>query len=50
MLRTLRNWLKTRREKKQTKYAEEYGWMDADELERLREQQSPLRGRGSVRR
>lgn len=42
-----RRWRDDRKHKKQAKYAEEYGFMDPAELDRLRQQQSPLRSRGS---
>jgi len=45
MLRAIRDWWQRRKEKKAARYADEYGWMDPQELERLRRQQSPLRGR-----
>jgi hypothetical protein len=50
VLRALRKWLADRRERKLGKYAEEYGFMDRAELDRLRQQQSPLRGRRGYRR
>jgi hypothetical protein len=40
----IRSWLARRKERKAAKYAEEAGWMDRGKLQRLREQQSPLRG------
>jgi hypothetical protein len=46
MLKRFRNWLAGRKQRKAAKYSEQYGFMDADQLERLREQQSPLRGMG----
>jgi hypothetical protein len=43
-------WRAARKERKLAKYTDELGHMDRSELQRLREQQSPLRGRGSPRR
>ena len=47
---SVRRWLAARKERKLAKYADEYGHLDPSELQRLREQQSPIRGRGTPRR
>ena len=46
----LRKKVEARREKKRAKYAEEYGFMEREKLDHLRQQQSPLRGRSGIRR
>jgi hypothetical protein len=40
----LREWRAERKRKRYEKYAEKLGFMDRNELDRLRKQQSPLRG------
>ncbi|HEX6700635.1 MAG TPA: hypothetical protein VF101_07890 [Gaiellaceae bacterium] len=47
---SFRKWRAARKERKLAKYADDLGHMDRNELQRLRDQQSPLRGRGSPRR
>ena len=52
MFKLIQKKLEARREKRRREYADEYGFMDRDKLEQLRDQQSPLRGmsRGARRR
>jgi hypothetical protein len=45
VLRALRRWRAARNERKQRAYAEKVGHMDPSELERLRDQQSPVRAK-----
>ncbi len=49
MLERFRTWLAARKQRRAARYAGEYGHMDPVELQRLREQQSPLRGMGRGR-
>jgi hypothetical protein len=50
MVRVFLRWRAERKQRKLAKYAEELGHIDRDTLQHLREQQSPLRSRGSIRR
>jgi hypothetical protein len=40
----VRRWLADRKQRRIAKYADAHGFMDRKELERLRRQQSPMRG------
>jgi hypothetical protein len=44
VLRRLRDWRAERKRRRLEKYADQLGFMDRDELDRLRKQQSPVRG------
>ena len=44
MFDRLRRWRADRKQRKLEKYAEQLGFMDRNELHRLRKQQSPVRG------
>jgi hypothetical protein len=44
-----RQWRAERKERRFKKYADDLAWMDRDQLEKLRRQQSPMR-RGTQRR
>jgi hypothetical protein len=44
VLKSLRNWFAERKKRRYEKYADKRGWVDPAQLERLRQQQSPMRG------
>jgi len=41
LFQALKRWLEARRAKKRQRYAEELGWMDREELQRVREEHTP---------
>jgi hypothetical protein len=45
VIRVLRRWRAARKERKLLEYAEEYGHVNPTALQRLRDQQSPVRGK-----
>jgi hypothetical protein len=49
MLKGFRAWRAARKQRKLDRYSDELGHMDARKLQQLRDQQSPLRSRRSIR-